>query len=87
MQKLYVDLSANTGALKHGATGFLYGLGNDGIPSANMLAPLKPQVAAQKPEGGLQHPNGDALNVAILIWRRAARNRNLSPGYLPELAL
>ena len=29
-----------------------------------MLAPLKPQVAAQKPEGGLQHPNGDALNVS-----------------------
>jgi hypothetical protein len=63
-QKLVVDLSSNTGALKHGASGFLYGLGNDGIPSINMLAPLKPQVAAQKPEGGLQHPNGDALNVA-----------------------
>ena len=63
-QKIVVDLSSNTGALKHGASGFLYGLGNDGIPSINMLAPLKPQVAAQKPEGGLQHPNGDALNVA-----------------------
>ncbi|MGD0613646.1 MAG: hypothetical protein ABSB41_19285 [Anaerolineales bacterium] len=62
--QLAVDLSSNTGALKHGASGFLYGLGNDGIPSVNMLAPLKPQVAAQKPEGGLQHPNGDALNVS-----------------------
>jgi hypothetical protein len=62
--RLVVDLSFNTGAIKHGASGFLYGLGNDGIPSINMLTPLKPQVAAQKPEGGLQHPNGDALNVA-----------------------
>ena len=62
--RLVVDLSSSTGMVKHGATGFLYGLGNDGIPSVNMLAPLKPQVAAQKPEAGLQHPNGDALNVA-----------------------
>jgi uncharacterized protein YjbI with pentapeptide repeats len=63
-QRLVVDLSTDTGAIKHGATGFLYGLGKDNIPSVNVLAPLKPQVAAQKPEGGLQHPNGDALNVA-----------------------
>lgn len=62
--ELIVDLSSNTGALKYGASGFLYGLGNAGIPSINMLAPLKPQVVAQKPEGGLQHPNGDAFNVA-----------------------
>jgi hypothetical protein len=63
-QQFVIDLSADTGAVKHGATGFLYGLGKDGVPSVNVLAPLKPQVAAQKPEGGLQHPNGDALNVA-----------------------
>src|SRR5918996_4058306 len=61
---LLIDLSAKTGTIKYGASGFLYGLGNDGIPSVNMLAPLKPQVAAQKPEGGPQHPNGDALNVS-----------------------
>jgi hypothetical protein len=61
---LFVDLSARTGPVKHGACGFLYGLGKAEIPSVNTLAPLKPQVAAQKPEGGLQHPNGDALNVS-----------------------
>jgi hypothetical protein len=64
MEKLLIDLSARTGPIKHGATGFLYGLGKAEIPSINMLTPLKPQVAAQKPEGGLQHPNGDALNVS-----------------------
>jgi hypothetical protein len=61
---LFVDLSARTGPVRHGACGFLYGLGKAEIPSVNTLAPLKPQVAAQKPEGGLQHPNGDALNVS-----------------------
>jgi hypothetical protein len=61
---LFIDLSARTGPVKHGACGFLYGLGKAEIPSVNTLAPLKPQVAAQKPEGGLQHPNGDALDVS-----------------------
>lgn len=62
--QLVIDLSCNTGALKYGASGFLYGLGNENIPTVNMLAPLKPQVASQKPEGGLQHPNGDAFQVS-----------------------
>ncbi|OCT12290.1 dockerin [Paenibacillus pectinilyticus] len=62
--QLVVDLSTNTGPLKYGATGFLYGLGDEGIPSDNMLAALKPQVTAQKAPNGLQHPNGDALKVA-----------------------
>ena len=61
---LLIDLSATTGLVKHGACGFLYGLGKAEVPSFNTIAPLKPQVAAQKPEGGLQHPNGDALNVS-----------------------
>ncbi|HEX6034888.1 MAG TPA: hypothetical protein VFY83_10655, partial [Anaerolineales bacterium] len=61
---LFIDLSARTGPVKHGASGFLYGLGKAEIPSVNTLAPLKAQVAAQKPEAGLQHPNGDALNVS-----------------------
>ena len=72
-RQLLVDLSASTGAVRHGASGFLYGLGNAGIPSANVLAPLKPQVAAQKPEGGLQHPNGDALDVAATYQAAGGR--------------
>ncbi|MBB6633372.1 carbohydrate-binding protein [Cohnella thailandensis] len=59
-----VDLSVNTGAIQHGASGFLYGLSDPGIPSDNMLIPLKPQSISQKAPDGLQHPNGDALVVA-----------------------
>jgi hypothetical protein len=72
---LTVHLDTPTGPLKYGATGFLYGLGNDGIPSLATLLPLRPQVAAQKPEGGLQHPNGDALDVSSLY--RAAGGREI----------
>lgn len=59
-----VDMSAKTGALKHGSSGFLYGLGEEGVPSASIITPLKPKIAVQKAPDGMQHPNGDALNIA-----------------------
>ena len=71
--QLTVDLSANTGALRYGATGFLYGLGDEGIPNETMLTALRPQVAAQKAPDGLQHPNGDALKVAPMFKRAGGR--------------
>ncbi|MFZ4452853.1 carbohydrate-binding protein [Salibacterium aidingense] len=61
---LKVDLSSSTGEIRHGASGFLYGLGDKDNPSKNLIAPLSPQVIAQKAPDGLQHPNGDALDVA-----------------------
>lgn len=63
-QVLTVDVSSDTGDISHGATGFLYGLGDDGIPTDAVLIPLRPSVAAQKPQGGLQHPNGGAFDIA-----------------------
>jgi hypothetical protein len=72
--QLTVDLSVNTGALRYGATGFLYGLGDEGIPNETMLAAIKPQVAAQKAPDGLQHPNGDALRVAPMFKRAGGRH-------------
>jgi hypothetical protein len=71
--QLTVDLAAGTGALRYGATGFLYGLGDEGIPNETMLAALKPQVAAQKAPDGLQHPNGDALKIAPMFKRAGGR--------------
>ena len=68
--QLVVDLSSPTGAISHGATGWLYGQAEDGIPSDNLMAPLRPEVAAQKPPDGLQHPAGDALHIAP-SFRRA----------------
>ncbi len=61
---LTVDMSAKSGAMRHGSGGFLYGLGSDGTPSVNTLTPLKPSTAVQKAPDGLQHPTGDVLDVA-----------------------
>ncbi|BEL06967.1 hypothetical protein Q0Z83_051580 [Actinoplanes sichuanensis] len=67
------DLATGTGPLRYGATGFLYGLGDEGIPNETMLAALKPQVTAQKAPDGLQHPNGDALRIAPMFKRAGGR--------------
>lgn len=72
--QLVVDLATSTGALRYGATGFLYGLGDEGIPNETMLAALKPQVTAQKAPDGLQHPNGDALKIAPMFKRAGGRD-------------
>jgi hypothetical protein len=71
---LTVDVSAGTGPVSYGATGFLYGLGDDGVPTDTMLAALKPVVTAQKAPDGLQHPNGDALKVAPKFLRTGGQN-------------
>jgi hypothetical protein len=71
--QLVIDLSADTGAILHGASGWLYGQSAPGIPTVNMMEPLQPQISAQKPNGGLQHPMSDASLVAPNF--RAANGR------------
>ena len=62
---LTIDMAPNSEReLKHGASGWLYGLGAEGVPTANTMTPLKPHTAVQKAPNGMQHPNGDVLDVA-----------------------
>ena len=51
------------------ASGSLYGIANDGVPSDALIAPLKPDTFVQMPPGGTQQPTGDTLNV----WQAADR--------------
>ncbi|WP_151481420.1 CBM35 domain-containing protein [Streptomyces albicerus] len=67
--RLTVDLAASEGPVMRGANGALYGLSDDGVPSDAALAPLKVTSVSQKPEGGLQHPNGDAVTVSKSFLR------------------
>jgi hypothetical protein len=63
-ETLRVDLGARTGAFHGGATGILYGLGDPGVPSRDLIAGMRPRTISQKAPDGDQHPNGDALVVA-----------------------
>jgi hypothetical protein len=63
-ETLRVDLGSSTGAFYGGATGILYGLGDHGVPSQDLIAGMRPRTISQKAPDGEQHPNGDALVVA-----------------------
>lgn len=69
--RLAVDLGAPEGPVLRGAAGALYGLSDDGVPSDAALAPLKFTSVSQKPEGGAQHPNGDAITVSESFFRNS----------------
>jgi hypothetical protein len=62
-ETLSVDLGQSTGDFRGGATGTLYGLGDDGVPSQPVLNGARITNTSQKPPQGAQHPNGDALDV------------------------
>ncbi|MDX3573307.1 CBM35 domain-containing protein [Streptomyces sp. ID05-47C] len=76
-QRVTVDLAASEGPVMHGANGTLYGLSDDGVPSDAALAPLKITSISQKPEGGAQHPNGDALTVSKSFFRNGGGEINV----------
>lgn len=76
-QRLSVDLAASEGPVMLGANGALYGLGDDGVPSDAVLEPLKITSISQKPEGGAQHPNGDALTVSKSFFRNGGGEINV----------
>ena len=63
-QQLIVSLDNDTGPVFHGASGALYGLSDDGVPGADLLAPLHIRTISQKPPGGLQHDGYHRVSVA-----------------------
>jgi hypothetical protein len=76
-QRLTVDLAASEGPVMLGANGALYGLGDDGVPSDAALEPLKITSISQKPDGGAQHPNGDAIAVSKSFFRNGGGEINV----------
>lgn len=69
-QNIAVDLDQSTGAVKHGATGFLYGIADDGAPTDTMLNGLSHlDSLVGRPIDGQQHPNGDVMTTADQ-WKR-----------------
>ena len=79
---LTVDMTPDSvRELKHGASGWLYGLGAEGVPSANTMTPLKPHTAVQKAPNGMQHPNGDVLDVAQTFMDAGGQDLQI---YVPD---
>ncbi|MCC3765760.1 hypothetical protein K3N28_22120 [Glycomyces sp. TRM65418] len=70
--RLTADFDAPTGPLVHGATGSLYGVSEDGVPADELLDAIDLTSLAAKPDGGAQHPGGDA-SEAVAVMRRNER--------------
>lgn len=60
---LKFDASKNTGDMLHGSTGFLYGVSEVNVPSANLIEAIKPKFLVQKAADGQQHPSGDGYRL------------------------
>jgi len=60
---LSVDFSARTGEFRGGATGTLYGFGDEGAPTQALIDGAHITNTSQKAPYGTQHPSGDALAV------------------------
>lgn len=61
--ELRVDLATDTGAFHGGASGTLYGLYGEGIPSDNLIEGINLRTVSTKAQDGPQHPGADALEV------------------------
>jgi hypothetical protein len=58
-----VDLGQATGDFLGGASGTLYGLYDEGLPSENLIDGIDLTTVATKAQDGPQHPGADALEV------------------------
>ncbi|MGW0831505.1 cellulosome protein [Streptomyces prunicolor] len=61
--KLTVDLGTDTGPFHGGASGTLYGLYGDGVPSRNAVEGMYVRTVSTKAQDGTQHPGADALEI------------------------
>lgn len=60
---LTADLGVKTGEVTTGASGYLYGIAEQGVPSKNMTESIDISTVSQKVPDGLQHPIGDISHV------------------------
>jgi hypothetical protein len=61
--ELAIDLATDTGAFHGGASGTLYGLYGEGLPSNNLIDGINLRTVSTKAQDGPQHPGADALEV------------------------
>ncbi|WP_405875524.1 cellulosome protein [Streptomyces sp. NBC_00005] len=62
-ETLTVDLGTETGPFHGGASGTLYGLYGDGVPSRAVVEGMYVRTVTTKAQDGIQHPGADALDV------------------------
>ncbi len=69
MPTVRFDAENLTGDVTNGASGYLYGIAEDGVPSHNMVESLDVSSVSAKTQGGLQHPIGEVGDVSPSLLR------------------
>src|ERR1044071_3731102 len=73
-ETLTVDLGSETGPFHGGASGTLYGLYGDGVPSRAVVEGMYVRTVATKAQDGIQHPGADALEILPSFVRAGGRD-------------
>ena len=71
--RMIVDMTERQGEILHGASGFLYGISSEDVPTTDLITPLKPTVLATKGMLGTEHPYGDAADVAETFFESGGK--------------
>ena len=84
---LAVDVSKPQKAVDHAASGSLYGLGDEGWPPDEWIAPTRPKMFTQPPPGATHQPNGEPAPVGdtLKVSRTAARNGAAVTVRMPDI--
>lgn len=61
---LTADMGETTGHVTSGASGYLYGIAEPGVPSVNMTESVDISTVSVKVPDSLQHPIGDVAHIA-----------------------
>ncbi len=80
-EQLTVDLGAETGPFHGGASGTLYGLYGDGVPSRAVVEGMYVRTVTTKAQDGIQHPGADALEILPSFVAAGGRDVYV---YLPD---
>ncbi|PPH41195.1 cellulosome enzyme [Rathayibacter sp. AY1E4] len=67
LDEMTIDLGTSTGEFMGGASGTLYGVYGEGLPSDNLLEGIDLRTVSTKAQDGPQHPGADALSVAKAV--------------------
>ncbi|MDH6219186.1 hypothetical protein M2283_006520 [Streptomyces pseudovenezuelae] len=82
VDRLTVDLGAETGPFHGGASGTLYGLYGDGVPSRAVVEGMYVRTVTTKAQDGVQHPGADALEILPSFVAAGGRDVYV---YLPDI--
>lgn len=82
---LSVNFAQTTGTFRGGATGTLYGFGDEGAPTQALINGAAITNTSQKAPYGTQHPSGDALKIEDGFFRKHGKDLYIyAQDYYPD---